>query len=93
MLWLFKPVETSLWFDIREFEFNSEFIPSKFKWVKVSDFKWIIDELPVFKPHAICTQEEWVEQFKPYSWFIDRWPVIYLWWVWFRNTEKQQTLF
>lgn len=52
MLWIFKPVNNNYWFDVREFEV----VDWKYKHItfkNISDLKWVLHELPVFKP-KIC---------------------------------------
>lgn len=49
MIAIFKPVNNAYWFDIREFDI----IDGKYKIIKtlkIQDFIWVLDELPVFKP-------------------------------------------
>ncbi len=96
MIWLFTPTQTGSWFDIREFDFNERWEPCNFKWIKVIDYSNSLNKLPRFKPHNICEYNEWIDQFREYSWFtwkVYTGEVVVIGGAIFRNTEDQTKLF
>jgi len=68
MIAVFKPVNNWYWFDLREFKLRQSWKPSIYKWLKIEDYAWIIDELPIFKPKSKCKSiVEYWEQFWIYN--------------------------
>lgn len=67
MLAIFKPVKNWYWFDIREFDLNEDWKPSTFRWLKVSDYKGVLLELPILKPLVRCSNKyEFYKQFQQF---------------------------
>ena len=63
MIAIFKPVNNWYWYDIREFEIIN-WKPSTYKWLKVSDYLWVMYELPIYKPKVYYkTKKEYLAQF------------------------------
>jgi len=63
MIAIFKPVKNWPWMDLREFEIIN-WKPSTYTRLKISEYPYIISELPVFKPRVACiSKDEYLEQF------------------------------
>ena len=48
MFAIFKPINNSIWFDLREVIIDWDEVNMKI--IKVSDYEWDLNELPVFTP-------------------------------------------
>lgn len=63
MIAIFKPVNNTFWFDLREFDLI-DWNPKNYIWLHIADYKWLIHELPVFRPRINCwTKQEFLNQF------------------------------
>ena len=62
MIAIFKPVNNSLGFDVREFEIKDNGKPGTYRWLNVREV--YLGDLPVYKPKARCKDKsEYYSQF------------------------------
>mgnify|MGYP007093075839 CR=1 FL=1 len=58
MIAMFSPIRNSLWFELREIEFRDWFAIART--VPVEKYRWVLHELPVFKPKTEYNDDkEW----------------------------------